>query len=167
MALDLEAIPVEEPPVKDGSTLAKIRALYRQAKGEQHLDLPLPRNPLLRVRYLAVDPDDVTDTATTGRERNLDILIAACQTMLMRTDDGQWEPLTDGGEPVRFDETLSSLLGLGVAPIEQGGTAREIVTAAFSTAPSPPLAVANHVILLTNWMAGEGEVDEESLLGES
>lgn len=172
MALGLERVPSageddDAPADEKGSAFAKIRTLYQRAKNEQHLDLPMPANPLLRVRYRAVDPDEVTDTATTGRERNLDILIAACQTFLMRDDDGKWEPLTDGGQPVQFDETLSGLLGLGVPPVEKGGTARQIALAAFSTAPSPHLAVANHVILLTNWMAGEGEVDEEALLGES
>ena len=167
--LSLEHIENDEqvPEPQGGSALAKIRALYERAKSEQHLDLPLPMNPLLKVRYVAVDPDELGQTAKKQNELYQDVLIAACQTFLMRNDDGEFEPLTYGGEPVRFDQVLSELLGLGVPPIEQGGTAREVVLRAFSTAPQPLAAIANHFLKLAEWMSGEGAVDEESLLGES
>lgn len=166
--LGIERIPPagQEPGVQD-SALAKIRALYAQAKGQQHLDLPLPRNPLLRVRYRAIDPDDLADTAKTMQEVRQDVLIAACECILYRDDAGEFVPLTYGGEPVRFDHRLSEIAGLGVPTVEQGGNARQVVIEAFRGAPSPHMAITSHTNQLERWMAGEGAVDEESLLGES
>lgn len=165
--LGIQPIPPEAVPSKQESALAKIRALYAQAKREQHLDLPLPRNPLLQVRYGVIDTDDIADTAKTQQELRQDILIAACECILVRTDTGEFEPLLYGGEPVRFDHRLSELAGLGVPPVEEGGTARQVVIEAFSGAPSPYMAITNHTIQLERWMAGEGAIDEGELLGES
>lgn len=169
-SLGLERIPDEgtaEP--ERGSTLAKIRALYQQAKGERHLDLPLPGalGRYLQVRYGVIDTDDLTDTAKTVREFQQDVLIAACQCMLIRSDAGEYGPLLYDGQVVCFDEMLSELAGLGVPPVEQGGTARAVVVAAFRGAPSPYMAITDHVSELERWMAGKGQVNEESLLGES
>jgi hypothetical protein len=170
MGFPLEHVdePAAVPPAgRNGSALDKIRALYQKAQGAgQTLDLPIPRNPILGVRYRAIDPDEYTSKATRSRDQQLDLLIAACESIVIREGDG-WEPLEYDGEPVRFDETFSELAGLGVPPVEQGGTARQVALAAFGTAPVPALAVALHVDRLTDWMAGVGQVDEEELLGES
>jgi hypothetical protein len=161
----LSAVEPEEGLSAAGSTLDHIRSLYRGAEREHHLDLPLPRNPVMGVRYRVIDPDEITtDTTRSNRDMNLDFVIAACQAILIREGD-EWEPLTHQGEPVGFDETLAEIIG--VPSLEQGGTARQVVIKAFSTAPSPHLAVANHVLAITDWMAGAGPVDEEFLLGKS
>lgn len=165
----MASITVEDVPQtassKSTAALDRIRALYLHAEREHHLDLPIPQNPEMQIRYRVIDPDEITtDTARSNRDMNLDFVIAACDAILVRGDDG-WEPLTSDGDPVRFDETLAEIIG--VPSLEHGGTARQVVTRVFATAPSPHLAVANHVIAVTNWMAGEGPVDQERMLGES
>jgi hypothetical protein len=171
-ALDLEPIPPagQEPPARRSgkSTLDRIRSMYAKAKTDQpHLDLPVPRTPLLRVRYRAIDPDEWSTTATRTLDVQLDTLIEACECILVR-EGKEFEPLLDAaGEPVRFDEMFSEMADLGVPPVEQGGTARQVVLAAFRRAPVPAMAVSSHFEQVIDWMSGAGGVDEEELLGES
>lgn len=172
--LHLEQLADDGPLVAQTgkSALDRIRDLYAKQDTEK-LYLPLPRNPYMGVCYRAIDPDTFDSTATKITTAQLDILIAACECIVVRTGgpvsrDGKgWEPLLYEGEPVRFDETLNELAGLGVPSVEQGGTARQYVLAAFRKAPSPSAAASMHFEQLSDWMAGTSPVDEEALLGES
>lgn len=161
----------DDPAPSGSSTMDRIRALYANEQGEQHLYLPIPRNPVMGVRYSAIDLDQFDSTATKMSDAQIDALIAAADTIVIRTGgpvsvDGKgWEPLTHDGVPVGFDETLGEILG--VASQREGGSARQLVLKAFSRAPSPRAAIAVHFEKVADWMAGEGPVDEEELLGES
>jgi hypothetical protein len=161
--MHIEPIPPEEAATGP-SPLDAIRAIYANAQAEQRLTLPVPRTAGLGVRYRAIDPDEYTTQARSNRDANVDFLIAACECVCTRSEHG-WEPLVLDGEPVRFDETLAGVLGL--PGLEQGGSARDVVLKVFSKVPQPHMAIARHVVEITNWMAGEGALDEESLLGES
>lgn len=162
----LERAAADTITAGESSTLDQIRDLYREAEQSQHLDLSLPGKlgKLLKVRYGVTD-DEIDVNGKTAREINLDALVAACECLLIREGD-RWEPLTRDGEPVRFDENLSEMLDFGVPSVERGGTARDVALKAFSGAPSPHAAVAQHITRLSRWMVG-GTVDEEQLLGES
>lgn len=165
--INLERVTEEpvEAPKAGSSALAKIRRLYQQAEEDLYLDLPIPRNPIMGVRYEAVQ--DFHSTGKTDGEQHQDFLIAACRSIIVR-DGKEWEPLTQDGEPVRFDEALSDILDLGVPSLEDGGTARDVVLKVFGRAPRPDLAIAAHVDRVSNWMAGDqSDLDTEAVLGES
>lgn len=165
--LNLEPVAPDLEISAGGSALDRIRGLYKAAeKRVDLLVLQIPRNGEMRIRYKAIDPDEVaTDKPRAPRETNQDLLIAACDAIMVRGDNDQWEPLTVGGENVRFDEVLADVVG--VPGLEQGGTARQVVHKVFSTAPVADLAIANHAMAISDWFAGEGGVDEDHLLGES
>lgn len=167
-ALDLERIEDTETQAPAGpSALARIRKLYQSKVDEQVIDLAVPRNPLLRIRYHAFDPDNAPTTGRNQHEVNLDVLINACKAILIR-ENGEWVELEDESGPVGFDESLSEMLGLGVPSVDDGGTARQVVEAVFRRAPMPQLAIEMQVEQLTEWLAGGGSsVDEVALLGES
>ena len=169
--------PEDVAPVK-GSALDRIRNLYQREEAKQVIDLPVPRTAIMGVRYHAVDMDEIRSNARTLRDAHLDILGAACECIIVR--DGEkweplphvgptpgWSPLMHDGEPVRFDETLSEIAGLGVPSLEDGGTVRQVVREVFRKAPAPHLAIAAQVDSLSEWMVGGDGVDEEELLGES
>jgi hypothetical protein len=162
--------PIEHEETQQPSTLDQIRELYRSAQGDRRLRLPVPgkMGRYVKVRYQA--RDDFEDVeGRTGRDTNLDILIHACDAILVRVGDS-WEPLTTpAGDAVLFYPTeLNELLGIDVRTGDDGGTAREAALALFAGAPIPHAAVADHVTRLARWMqTGQHRVDEEELLGES
>lgn len=169
MDLDLQH-RTPRPLDEDGDTvLDQIRGLYEQAKGEPRLPLRLP-GPIgqrVKVRYRPTDDDFSRPGDMQVIDVALDTLIHCCDAILTRGDDGEWAALDVDGDPVRFDERLNILFGLGVAPREHGGTARQVVLAAYSGAPKPRAAVIGVFQRLSEWMAGARDVDEERLLGES
>lgn len=154
---------------EDVSGLEHIRSLYRDAKRQRRLSLPVPEpmGAFVKVRYRPRDDFEHED-GRTGPETNLDYLIHLCDAILVKTGAG-WKPLTKDGDPVLFyPNELRELLGLDVPPAEQGGTARDAVLALFAGAPLPNAAVGDHVLRVNAWMqTGKARVDEEELLGES
>lgn len=167
--LNLQRVsPVGEGEADGGSALDHIRGLYRDAKRERRLALPVPEpmGKFVKVRYRPRDDFEHVE-GRTGPEANLDYLIHLCDGILVKTSGG-WEPLTNDGEPVLFYPTeLHELLGVNVATADQGGTAREAVLALFVGAPLPHAAVGDHVLRVNRWMqTGQARVDEEELLGE-
>jgi hypothetical protein len=150
------------------SALDRIREIREEAPKDT-LDLEVPGYgvpSLIGVRYRALDPDlDDFDSLVKKSETEgaLDGLITACECVLMRNDDGDLEPLTTQGVPVRFDETLSDMMGLGVS-IEAGG-ARAVLLKVFDRMPSPKIAALDHAGKLGEWMT-TGRTPDEASLGE-
>lgn len=168
--LDLQRISDQDEPEAPGeSALEQIRGLYRKAKGERRLTLPVPGDmgKFVKVRYRPRDDFEPVE-GRTGRDTSLDYLIHLCDGILIRAGDS-WEPLIQDGDPVGFYPTaLNELLGVDVPRKEDGGTARQAVLALFAGAPLPHAAVGDHVLRINQWMqTGKARVDEEELLGES
>lgn len=167
-----EAAPVEDA---GSSALARIRGLYREAEREQRLDLLVPgfepkrgKPSDLGVRYRPLSDDEKDELAQRDDLRpSLDYLIAACECLLIRNEEGVLEPLRQGRALVGFDETGSTVLGLGVPSAEHGGSARDVVLAVFKRTPDPSAAASRHFLRWNQWVSGDGQIDEERLLGES
>jgi len=165
-----EADPVEVPP--SGSVLDVIRERRTARAAEHEYDMPVPGyGGLLVLRCAPVG----SATLTTGRlrlERSkdpardfalaADILVEACENVLARrTPTGELEPLDPTGEPVAINERLAELLRVEVH------SARELVRAVFSLAPSPEMAVGDAVGDYLAWAQGADADLDDGLMGES
>lgn len=97
---------------------------------------------------------------------NADWLIAACREVMVRDSYHEpWQSLgaLNGGEPVKLDETLAELLALEPA----AKTAREVLRALFSLAPSPELAITLAGSEYVGWAGAVNEELDEEFVGES
>src|SRR5438093_471439 len=120
--------------VAPDSVLAQLRELRTQLQQERHIDVDVPGyQGVLRARYRPLSYERLRAIAErtrkapgteAGRELALaaESLIAACEVMLVRQNDGSYEPLEHGGTPVRYDEHLAEALAVtnpeGDGPIE-------------------------------------------------
>jgi hypothetical protein len=160
--------------------LDRARRERERAQRAKPLELEVPGNETVVVRYRPLPWEDAhrlltstADGAESALRNNLDALVAGCDELLLRADDGTLVPLAralrdqgvDLGEPdpnvvgkVRFDEHAVNALGLH--PAEP--TAQATVLALFSGAVSPEFAIGQHAGVLADWIArASPEVDAE------
>lgn len=168
MGLQLEHAPKGADETHTDSVLDVLRAGFSDTgNGPKHLDLPVPLRDGLGVRFIALDREKYDELVQSeDRDTNLDFLAACCECILVQDGtraDGRpkWRPATVDGAPVKFDGSLSEVMGWHTE------TPREEILRAFGQVPQPYLAVAEHVSLVQAWMAGRAEQREEDLLGES
>jgi len=167
---ELEGEPVEVGAA--GSVLDVIRE-RRSAKAAEHeYDMPVPGyGGLLVVRCTPLKGETLT-TLRLRLERSkdpsrdfalaADILIAVAEDVLARrSSSAPWEPLDPTGEPVTFTERLAELLRI------EATSARELVRAVFSLAPSPEMAVGDAVGDYLAWAQGADADLDDGLMGES
>lgn len=178
MTLDLEHKPAANgsAPVAGNSALDRIRARHTQMQAAKHVDLPVPgyepgpgEPSDLGVRYRPLQAADLArlegradDTSVETRIKlSIDALIAACECILIRSENGSFEPFLIDGEPVGFDDKLAAFFG------QELDTVREIVLSVFSKLPAPYVGAVQHADKVIDWMNGEQDVGQERLLGES
>lgn len=137
--------------------LDRLRDVAAEVKGDtddDHIDLPIPGwGGQLGARYIVPEFDDMRDVeirvfsepvSNSRRELNLfiDELILSCESMLIRDEDGEWEPLRDGQERVvRWDKRLATALDV------EAEEAREVVLGVFAEKSSrkrAPYLVGDH-----------------------
>lgn len=148
-----------------------LRDQLRQRREEQRkrstLDLIIPGyGGDLAVRYRSLPEDAIkkfADKISKGEDglgAARQMVVLACEAVLVR-EDGELEPLTDETDsPIRFDERLAEFLAI------DADRAVDVAQEVFSPGGTQPLAVMAHASALSNWMTGKDlEVDEE-LLGE-
>jgi hypothetical protein len=171
--------PIETVDAEPASSLiAELRAQHARIARRTHTTIELPRGlwaGKLAVRYrypdersfdrLVTNAVNANDSQSQARA-NVDLMIAGCEEVVGRADDGDaWGPIIDG-ERVRYDKRLSDALGLGV------DSARDVVYALFA----PPgadarvkaaMAIGAHADLYVKWLQGETPEVVEALSGES
>jgi hypothetical protein len=156
-----------------GSVIAALRAQHRKIARRRTTVIELPRglwNGLMAVRYHHVDDRTYRRLAQAAEETdpsrnraiNADVLIAACDEVLGRTDENaDWGPLEDG-RVFRFDPELAAALQLG----EVKG-ARGVVYRLFGETPEEATApLARHAFRFGEWLSGEAPEVAEQLQGE-
>jgi hypothetical protein len=155
-----------------GSVLDVIRARRAAKAAEHEYDMPVPGyGGLLVIRCTPLRGEDLTRlrlrierSKDPSRDFQLaaDILIAVCDNVLARrTPAGELEPLDPTGEPVAMTERLAELLRV------KAGSARDVVRAVFSLAPSPEMAVGDAVGDYLAWAQGADADLDDGLMGES
>lgn len=159
-----------------GSLTERLRAQRAKSLGPKSMTLDVPGwDGMLQIRYKPIPDDDLvkildgvsTDNAKAMVQGNVDLLIAACDTLLV-VDEGEAVPLGDilkeQGEEVhggvRFDAYASSALGL-----ETEG-ARDTVRAVFGGAVSPTFAINEHAAKLVSWMSSSSQDADKALAGK-
>lgn len=177
--------PAPDAPTTTGpghgiSTLDRIRARYAAIHAEpDHVDLPVPGQPLLGVRYRTREPAGEPgqpgyEPGTAQRLRDndngiqgdLELLLDHCESLLVRDDESaEWQPLRQHGMPVGFEFAAAELLGLDVDP--KDGTAMDVLLAVFDTAPIAEGPASVHVVRFLSWVGSSPVVDEDALMGES
>lgn len=168
--VELEPEPVEVAPA--GSVLDVIRARREARAAEHEYDMPVPGyGGLLVLRCEPLAGEDLTPlrlrlerTRDPARDFALaaDILAGACVNVLARRAPGaKLEPLDPTGDPVTIGERLAELLRVDAT------SARELIRAVFSLAPSPELAVGDAVGDYLSWAQGADADLDDGLKGES
>lgn len=155
------------------SSLDRIRARRAELERKQTIDLIIPGyEGQFGARYRILSDDELDKllkgvdgrevTISKGIESTLDVLIAACECLLVIPDDGeQFEPLTnDEGVPYRYETALAEELGF------EAETARQVVRGVFSPEGTQPLAAGAHGQAITAWMQGDADQIDKALLGE-
>jgi hypothetical protein len=163
------------------SVLGQLRELREQLQQERHLDLNVPGySGVLRARYSPLsyerlrsigDKARKASTTEAGRELVLaaESLVAACEGMYFRKEDGSYEPLVnDTGKVVKYDKDLANALGVenpaGDGEIEPRMVVYEVFGGLHNGAD---LRVITHFQQFGAWQGtGDEEVDEQ-LVGES
>jgi hypothetical protein len=172
---DSDAIdePVPEPiEAESGSVLDVIRSRRDSRAAEHEYDMPVPGyGGLLVLRCTPLRGETLTKlrlrldrSKDPSRDFALaaDVLSAVCENVLARrTPEAELEPLDPTGEPVRLTERLAELLQV------EASSARQLVRAVFSLAPSPEMAVGDAVGDYLAWAQGADADLDEGLLGES
>lgn len=175
MALGVEQLVTPSNGTVPKSVEDRIRAEHKKAQGKSRLDLEVPGyefgepQSTLGVRYRPLDPEDLERLEASVKDVNvktritlsIDALIAACECILIRGEDGVFRPLLVEGEPVAYEDRLASWFG------EEFDTAREIVLTVFSKLPAAYVGAMQHREEIEKWMNGEEHAGQEQLLGES
>lgn len=163
-------------PAEPTSHLSRLRAKRDEKLADKHIDIEIPGyDGELWCRYRPVSWDDLkkigekVERMKHARKELLgfcDVLIAACDSFLVREEPGaELEPLNpDDPEPIRYDQRLADALGF--TP-NQPGSARSIVLGTFGLAVSPELAITAQHNELGEWMEGANVEADEETLGES
>jgi hypothetical protein len=171
----------DDAPVGQGvggkglSALDKIRARYEAFHAlPTHIDLEVPGQPLLGVRYSVRERDeDAHEPGTAERLRknaggpdgDMLMLVEHCDFLLVRDDpSAPWEPLTDQGMSLGFEEAAASLLGF---ELSADADSVEVARAVFSTARVPESAAGYHVARFLRFVGEPPSLDDEAALGES
>jgi len=170
VVVEPEAEPVEVSPA--GSVLDVIRARRSARAAEHEYDMPVPGyGGLLVLRCTPLRGEDLTRlririerSKDPSRDFQLaaDLLIAVCENVLARrSPTAELEPLDPTGEPVAINERLAELLRV------EASSARELVRAVFSLAPSPEMAAGDAVGDYLAWAQGADADLDDGLMGES
>jgi hypothetical protein len=166
----------EEPEAVEvgagGSVLDVIRDRRSAKSAEHEYDMPVPGyGGLLVLRCSPLRGEDLTRlrvrierSKDPARDFQLaaDILSAVCENVLARRTVGaELEPLDPTGEPVALNERLAELLRV------EARSARDLILAVFSLAPSPEMAVGDAVGDYLAWAQGADADLDDGLMGES
>jgi hypothetical protein len=163
----MDEVAVEEP-TGFASIRDQIRAEREAIASEKTLDLLVPGySDLLAVRYRSISDRELEQyiKRAQGEQQsigaNLDLLIQTCETILYRESDEQdFTPaLDENGDKIRFDIRLAEMLGI------DANTARETVSGFFSPDGAQPLAVAQHIGAVADWLQGKSSEIDPALLG--
>lgn len=165
------------------SVLDLIHERREQLAAERTLDLLVPgHDGNLAVRYHAEPLEELTDEFRKAQRKRdtdplagTDILVRLCETILIRNEEGDLQPLAVYASAAgRIDEDLQEaednpigfdirLARLGLIP-EHVESARQIVKAFFSPEDAQVLAPASHIQSLQLWLQGQAEEIDNSLL---
>lgn len=166
--------------VAPDSVLTQLRELRTELQQERHIDLDVPGyKGVLRARYRPLSYERLraitersqkTTGTAAGKELALaaDALVEACEAMLVRQDDGSYEPLEDDGIPVRYDHRLASALNISNPEGDGQTEPRMVLYETFGGLPNgADMRVVMHFQQFSEFQGMiESEVDE-SLVGES
>jgi len=155
-----------------GSVLDTIRKRRDALAGEHHLDIQVPGyNGCLVIRCGPIDPaklakarDRMTRAGAISTDFGwaADLIIDSCQEVMgRRRPEDPLEPLVPG-ETLRINHDLAEHLNLQIP----SGRARDLLTAIFSLAPSPQVAIERAQLELYQWSSGAEAEVEGDLLGE-
>jgi hypothetical protein len=158
---------VTEAPTGFASIRDQIRAEREAIASEKTLDLLVPGySGLLAVRYRSISDRELEQYIKRAQGEqsigaNLDLLIQTCETILYReSDEQEFTPaLDENGDRIRFDIRLAEMLGIDAK------TARETVAGFFSPDGAQPLAVAQHIGAVADWLQGKSSEIDPALLG--
>jgi hypothetical protein len=159
-----------EEAAKSPSPIDELRQLRQELEDNKSKDLDIPgyngklvaRYGLMETKQLAKIGKRIQRQFRTRDERvlyaSLDTMIASCEGLYYRNDDGDLKPFGENGTPLNFsDPELATMLGF------EASTARPIVMGVFG---GNDLAVINHCMTLNRWMQNTGAEIDEDLLGE-
>ena len=160
---------VTTEPVGFASIRDQIRAEREAIASEKTLDLLVPGySGLLAVRYRSISDRELEGYLKKAQREsgqdmrsNYDLLIEACETILYReAEDQEFTPaLDENGDEIRFDIRLSEMLGMNAT------SARETIAEFFSPGGAQPLAVAQHIGAVADWLQGKASEIDPALLG--
>lgn len=171
-----ETTLIQEPdPVEaesSGSVLDVIRARRGARITEYEYDMPVPGYGGLLILRCTPLRGEMLTTLRLRLERSkdpsrdfalaADILADVCVDVRARRQaGGEWEPLDPTGDPVGINERLAELLQV------EATTARQLVRAVFSLAPSPEMAAGDAVGDYLAWAQGADADLDDGLMGES
>lgn len=154
--------------VPANSFLGQLRQKRKELTEQKTLDLNVPGyDGHLVIRYKAISDKELelfgrqAQKDKSGMAANSDLLIRACDDILVREDlEGVAEPLQPGVKTTFSSGTLGELLGT------EANSAREEVAEIFSPAGNQPLAASQHAEAVINWLQGNYEEIDKQLLGE-
>lgn len=158
---------VNEAVEEGGSVLERLKRRREQLGADRTEVFDIPGyNGELAARYKPVDFEmlkkllNKIDRSKNPRIELLvmaDILIMACDEILVRADGklGPLDPKAD--EPVRYDDRLAEFFGFEAA------NARQVVFGVFNN----DIAIPSHHKEVLDWMQGVTQENTEDLLGES
>lgn len=107
-----------------------------------------------------VDPNDRESVVRAAVCLNADFLCAACAELFGRKD-GELQPLSDDGVPMRYDQSFAAMMGFDVTP-EQG--AREVL---MRTLDHNELALKRHADDVDEWMTSLRPALDKDTVGKS
>lgn len=154
------------------SLIAGLRAQHRRIGLAKTTTIPLPWwQGKLGVRFHYLDDrglDRLLEIASGQgtpaqiKRANRDLVIAGCDEVVARTDDGEeWGPVLDG-ERRRFDQRLAELLQLG--PTD---SARQVLERLWDDPVRADVAIGEVAGQYSTWLRGQAPEVATSLQGES
>jgi hypothetical protein len=173
--LDIER-ELEAHPGAASDRLAAIRQRAQKIARDKSLTLTVPGyDDLLAIRYHGIPSGELDQfiqrAARSGEQgklmaANADLIIRCCDAILIRKDEGgEWLPIDeDDDEPTTF--STATLPTLMPEFIGQATSARDEVFGLFSPDGSQPIAVGQHADALINWLQGNADEIDRTLLGE-
>lgn len=137
-------------------------------KTREH-DFSLPGYSVLKVRHRALTYSETIGLTEKAAGSDTDAqmvraaegLLLACKCLLVQ-DDGEWVPwLDDSGEPMKFDERLTTALGITLPANPQP---RDIVYEFFGGLPEASLALMTHWFAYSDWVDDfQADVTEDNV----
>lgn len=162
---------IDEEPKFDGSLISELRADHQARAKKRTTTVPIPGYARLCARYKPISIKKVmeiqerisSDDSDIALSAAADLLIAMCESMVMRTEAGdvdlhqvpEIQRLKDefGERPIVYDDQLAYIFGIDVDP--KGSAARQTVIGVFRAAEPDTgndIILNDHADNLISWV---------------